>query len=62
LNATATSKIQGKTFHDTWKQDGKVIERVRGVVSSDGKTLTITVDGPSSQGRAFHNRLKFERR
>src|SRR5205085_441555 len=27
-NATATSKIRGKTFDDTWKQNGKIIEKV----------------------------------
>ena len=60
-NVTATSKIQGKTFDDTWKEDGKIIEKVHGVVSPDGKTLTITVDGTDKQGRTFHNHLRFEK-
>ncbi len=48
-NATAASKIKGKTFHDAWKQNGRVIEDVRGVVLADGTTLTTTVDGKDRQ-------------
>jgi len=58
---TAVSKIQGKTFNDTWKRNGRVIETVHGSVSQDGKTLKIEVDGADMQGRAFHNRLTFKK-
>ena len=58
---TAVSKIQGKTFNDTWKRNGRVIETVHGAVSPDGKTLKIGVNGTDMQGRAFHNRLTFEK-
>jgi len=58
---TATSKIEGQSFHDTWKENGNIIERVYGAVSPDGKVLTITVNGVNKQGGAFHNRLKFEK-
>jgi hypothetical protein len=60
-NATATSKIRGKTFEDTWKQSRKIIEKVHGIVSSDGRTLTIRVDGTDRQGRTFHNHVTFEK-
>ncbi len=60
-NATATSKIQGRTFHDIWKQNGKVTEDVHGIVSPDGKTLRTTVDGTDSQGHPYHNELTFDR-
>lgn len=60
-DATAVSKIEGGTFHDTWKRDGKVIERLRGTVSPDGKRLTISVEGPTKQGGMFHNRLQFDK-
>jgi len=59
--ATATSKIQGTTFDDTWKQNGKIIEKVHGVASSDGRMLTITVDGTDRQGRTYRNHLVFEK-
>ena len=60
-NAVATSKLQGRKFNDTWRQNGKLIETVHGVVSSDGRTVTITIDGTDAQNRAFHNRLTFEK-
>jgi len=60
-SATSISTIQGKTFHDTWKQNGKIIEKVHGVLSPDGRTLTITVDGTPRQGGAYQNRLTFEK-
>lgn len=60
-NVTATSNIRGNTFEDTWKQNGKIIEKVHGAVSSDGRTLTITVDGTDRQGRTFHNLVIFEK-
>jgi len=60
-NATATSKVRGKTFDDTWKQNGRIMEKVRGVVSSDGRTLTITVGGTDMKGATFHNHLIFEK-
>ena len=61
-NVTATSRIQGRTFNDTWRENGKVIENVHAVVSPDGRILTITVDGTDSQGRSFQNHLMFEKR
>ena len=60
-NATAMSKIRGRAFHDIWKQNGKVIEDVHGVVSADGKTLKTTVDGTDSQGRPYRNELTFDK-
>jgi hypothetical protein len=60
-NVTAVSKIHGKTFDDTWRQNGKVIEKVHGAVSSDGRTLTIHVQGPARQGGTFRNRVVFDK-
>jgi hypothetical protein len=60
-NVTAVSKIQGKTFDDTWRENGKVVEKVRGVLSSDRRSLAVSVEGTASQGRAFHNHLVFEK-
>ena len=59
-NVTAISKIEGKTFHDVWKQNGRIIEDVHGALFPDGRTLTTTVDGRDRQGRAFQNHLTFE--
>ncbi len=59
--ATAVSRVRGRTFDDTWKENGKIIEKVHGVVSSDGRTLRIRVDGRDAQGRVFHTHLLFEK-
>ncbi len=57
----ATSKIQGREFRDTWKDNGRIIEKVHGVLSPNGKTLTITVDGTDNQGHTYINRLYFDK-
>lgn len=58
----AVSKIRGRTFEDTWKEGGKVIEHVRGRLSSDGKTLIVDVHGPLPNGGEFRNRVVLERK
>lgn len=58
----AVSRIRGRTFEDTWKEGGKVIEHVRGRLSPDGKTLTVDVRGPLPGGGEFRNRVVFGRR
>jgi hypothetical protein len=60
-NTVTTSKIQGRTFHDIWKQNGKIIEDVHGAVSRDGKTMTITVAGVDKQDRRYYNELTFNK-
>jgi len=60
-NARVVSRIQGNTVEDTWRQNGRIIETVRGVVSADGKTLTMHVEGPLPQGGTFRNRVVFDR-
>lgn len=34
-------KIQGRTFHDTWKQNGKAIEDVHGAASETAAKTTV---------------------
>ncbi|MBV8833715.1 MAG: hypothetical protein JO217_10695 [Acidobacteriaceae bacterium] len=58
-NTTASSTILGTRFHDIWKQNGKMIEDVRGVLSPNGRTLTIAVQGKTGQ-HGFHNHLIFD--
>lgn len=60
-NVRAVSKIEGLTFGDIWRENGKVIEKVHGQLSSDEKTLTVTVEGPTQQGGTFHNRVVFDK-
>jgi len=55
------SKIQGKTVEDTWRRNGTVIEKVHGSISSDGKTLTMNVEGPRLPADTFRNRVVFDK-
>jgi hypothetical protein len=57
----AVSRIRGRTFEDTWMENGKIIEHVRGRLSPDGKTLTVDVHGPLPGGGQFRNQVVFER-
>lgn len=57
----AVSRIRGRAFEDTWFENGRVIERVRGRLSRDGSTLTADVEGPLPGGGVFHNRVVFAR-
>lgn len=59
--ATATSTIQGRTFHDIWKQNGKMIEDVHGIVSADGRVLRTVVEGKDNRGRTYRNELAFDK-
>lgn len=58
----AVSRIRGRTFRDTWTENGKAIEHVRGRLSRDGNTLTVDVRGPLPGGGEFRNRVVFDRR
>lgn len=58
---TAVSRIRGSSVRDTWYENGRVIEQVRGRISPDGRTLTMNVEGPLPDGRRFRNRVVFER-
>ena len=60
-NITAVSRIKGKAFRDTWRDGGKIIEKVHGALFSDGKALSITVDGTDGQGHSYQNQLTFEK-
>jgi hypothetical protein len=54
-------RIDDNTYENVWKKAGKVTITARGVVSADGKTLTITQTGTDVQGRAVDNTVVFDR-
>lgn len=45
----------------TRKKAGKVVQTYTRVVSADGKTLTLTVDGTDSKGRKVHNVIVYDK-
>lgn len=60
-NVKAVSRIRGRMFDDTWRENGTVIETVHGEVSAAGRTLTVSVEGPTPRGGTFRNRVVFDR-
>ena len=53
--------IDARTSERTDKKGGKVVQTFRRVVSSDGKTMTVTVTGTNAQGQPMNNVIVFEK-
>ena len=58
-DTASPKKIDDSSFENTWKKDGKPTITARGVVSKDGKTLTITQKGKNAKGDAVDGTLVF---
>ena len=54
-------RIDANTYENVWKKDGKATITSRGVVSTDGKTLTITQTGTDARGRAVNWTMVYDR-
>ena len=52
-------RVGAKTIETTGKKDGKTVMKTHAVVSSDGKTRTVTFDGTDPQGHRVHNVVVF---
>ena len=51
----ALKRIDSYTVDVTNKKAGEVVQTSRGVVSSDGKTMTVTTKGTNASGQTFTN-------
>jgi hypothetical protein len=59
---TASAKrIDDNSYENIWKKEGKVTITAKAVVSKDGKTLTVTLTGTDSKGRAVNNTAVYDR-
>jgi hypothetical protein len=47
--------VDAQTFETSLKRGGKVVGTSKGVVSKDGKTLTVTTTGTNAKGQKMHN-------
>ena len=54
-------RVNDRTVEGTLKKDGKVVTTTRRVVSSDGKTMTLTITGTNVQGQKVKNVQVFEK-
>ena len=46
-------QINDRTFHVTSKKDGKLVLTAHVVLSADGKSRTVTVNGTDAQGKKY---------
>ena len=58
----SVKRVDAKTIETAWKKDGKTVMKTHAMVSSDGKTRTVTFDGADPQGHKVHNVAVFEKR
>jgi hypothetical protein len=57
----ALKRIDVRTTERTDKKEGKVVQTLRRVVSSDGKTMTVTGKGTNAEGKPFSNVVVFDK-
>ena len=57
----STKRVNDHTYTATGKQAGKVVFTDRRVVSSDGKTMTISRTGTNPEGKPFKATMVFEK-
>jgi hypothetical protein len=60
-DTAAPRKINDNTYENAWKKAGKATITTKGVVSADGKTLTITQSGTDAQGRPVSSTAVYEK-
>jgi hypothetical protein len=60
-NTRSYTKVDDRTLNLTVKKDGKVIDTGRIVVSTDGKSRTVTVSGTTPKGKKFKNVVVYDK-
>ena len=55
------TKVDDRTLDLTVKKGGKIIDTVRMVLSSDGKSRTVTVTGTTPKGKKFKNVVVYDK-
>lgn len=60
-NTVSLKRIDARTTERIDKKDGHIVLVYKRVVSDDGKTMTVTVNGVNAQGQQVSNVVVFER-
>lgn len=60
-DAGSPKRLDDNSYENVWKKAGKVTITAKAVVSTDGKTLTITQTGTDAQGRAVNITAVYDR-
>jgi len=61
VDAVSAKRVNDNTLNVTGKKSGNVVWTDRRVVSSDGKTMTLTRDGTNPQGQKYHAVAVFDK-
>jgi hypothetical protein len=61
FDAIALKRINDHTSQATLKKSGKVVSDARRVVSKDGKTMTLTINGTNAKGQRTNNVAVYEK-
>jgi hypothetical protein len=54
-------RIDDNSYQNTWKKAGKVTITTKGVVSADGKTLTISQTGTDAKGQTVNSTAVYDK-
>jgi len=60
-DTVAVRRINDRTTDFTYKKAGKVVSRLRLVISKDGKTATTTSKGTNTAGKKYNNRRVYDK-
>ncbi len=60
-DTVSLKRLDANTTERTDKKGGKVVQTLTRKVSSDGKTVTVTVKGTDAEGRPINNLAVFEK-
>ena len=60
-DTTSLKRLNATTVMRTDKKDGKVVAKLKGAISKDGKRYTVDVKGKTPKGEPVKNFLVFER-
>jgi hypothetical protein len=61
FDTLSLKRVDAWKAEGTRKKAGKVVQSYTRVVSGDGKTLTLTVDGTDAKGRKVHNVIVYDK-
>jgi hypothetical protein len=61
IDTVSVKKIDANTWERTDKKDGKVVGTLTRRISSDGKTITVTIKGANAQGKPVENTVVLEK-
>jgi len=60
-DTASAKKIDDNSYENVWKKGGKTTITAKAVVSEDGKTLTVNLNGTNAKGQTVNNAAVYDR-